>query len=311
MNWKDFFDRLGLNGTWWQWRILRWQENWRSRIAAVEDGRRVAAYPHKFCSACRALMDRDAKVCPRCGARAPGWLADSLRRTLGLVLPRWCPASTILLFLNLLNMAVLLAVFGVGNLLRPESRALFLMGALDPALFFAGEYWRLVTYGFLHIGLLHIVFNLMALSQVGPVLETEVGSARFYVVYTLCLIGGGVADLIVRGPVSMLIAGASGALFGLIGFGMSFAHFYGGAAGRQQRNFFLHWAVYGFLFGLVVGADNVCHAGGFAVGAVAGFLVERERARHDALTPLWRGLAVLCALATVAAFGWMIIAQRA
>ena len=107
----------------------------------------------------------------------------------------------------------------------------------------------------------------------------------------------------------MLIAGASGALFGLIGFGMSFAHFYGGPAGRQQRNFFLHWAVYGFLFGMLVGADNICHAGGFAVGAVAGFLVERERARRDALTPLWQGLAALCALATVAAFGWMILAQ--
>lgn len=310
MNWKDFFDRLGMNGTWWQWRILKWQERWRDRWQAVDDGRKVAAYRHKFCRGCGALLDREEAVCPRCGARAPSWFADSIRRTLGLVLPRWCPASTLLLVANLLNLAIVLAVFGVGNLLQPQPRALYLMGALDPSLFFSGEYWRLVTYGFLHIGLLHIAFNLMALSQVGPVLEQQVGSARFYVVYTLTLVGGGVADLLVRGPASLLIAGASGALFGLIGFGMSYAHFYGGVAGREQRNFFLHWAVYGFLFGLVVGADNICHAGGFVVGAVLGFLVERERLRHDALTPLWRALGVLCALATVAAYVWMISAQR-
>lgn len=309
MNWKDFFDRLGMNGTWWQWRILRWQERWRERGQAVSDGRKVATYPHKFCWQCHALMDRAERVCPQCGARAPSRTADAVRRTAGLVLPRWCPASTILIFLNLLNLAVVMAVFGVSNLLRPESLMLRDMGALDPTLFFAGEYWRVLTYGYLHIGLMHIAFNMIALSQVGPVLEGEVGGARFFSVYTLALLGGGVADLVVRGHQPMLIAGASGALFGLIGFGMSYAHFYGGEAGRAQRNFFLHWAAYGFLFGFLIRADNICHLGGFLVGIVAGFLVERERASRDRFAPLWRALAAACALVTAGAFAWMAAAQ--
>ncbi len=264
MNWKEFFDRLGMNGTWWQWRILRWQERRREE---------------SFWSACSLFM------------------------------PAWLTVSNALLALNLLNLLTVLALFGTENLLRPDRLMLYRMGALDPFLFRQGEYWRIVTYAFLHIGLLHIAFNMIALSQIGPALERLVGAARLFTVYMLSLLGGGWADILVRGPVPMLIAGASGALFGLIGFGMSYAHFYGGAAGRAQRNFFLQWAAYGFLFGLLVRADNICHLGGFITGAVAGFLVERERSRAERLAPAWRLLALALAVALVAAFGWLIRAN--
>ena len=264
----------------------------------------------KICPACGALMDRADTECMRCGAAAPNPAVSAVQRLLGLVLPSFFPASGVLLFLNLANLAVVLAAFGLGQLLNPTSEMLLKMGALNPYAFFQGEYWRLISYGFLHIGLLHIIFNMMALSQVGPVLEREVGSARFLSIYLLSLIGGGAADLLVRGPVFMVIAGASGALFGLIGFGMTYAHFYGGPAGRAQRNFFLQWALYGFVFGFIVRADNICHLGGFVTGAILGYLVERERTRHDLLTPLWRGLATACGLLTAVAFGWMIWAGR-
>jgi rhomboid protease GluP len=263
----------------------------------------------KLCRSCGALMDAGDRVCAGCGAparAAQGWVQRFLER----MLPSFYPASTVLLVLNLLNLGVVLLVFGLSQLFKPESAMLLTMGALDPYSFFQGEYWRIITYGFLHIGLLHIVFNMMALSQVGPVLEREVGSARFLCVYLLSLLGGGAADLLVRGPVIMVIAGASGALFGLIGFGMTFAHFYGGPAGRAQRNFFLQWALYGFLFGFVVRADNICHLGGFITGALLGYIVERERTRHAQLTPVWNTLAIGCGLVTLAAFLWMGWAQR-
>lgn len=255
-------------------------------------------------------MDAQDRVCAGCGAAAPGVAQRSLQRTLGLMLSALHPASTALLVLNLLNLGVVLLLFGLNQLVKPESVMLLSMGALDPFSFLQGEYWRIITYGFLHIGLLHILFNMMALSQVGPVLEREVGSARFLCVYLLSLLGGGAADVLVRGPVIMVIAGASGALFGLIGFGMTYAHFYGGPAGRAQRNFFLQWTLYGFLFGFVVRADNICHLGGFVTGAILGYIVERERTRHAELTPLWRAVATGLSLLTVAAFGWMFWAQR-
>ncbi len=215
--------------------------------------------------------------------------------------------STVILGLNLLVMLVAMAIFGARNLFEPEGVMLYRMGALDPLFFRAGEYWRIITYGFLHIGLMHIAFNMIALSQVGPVLEGQVGSVRFLAVYLLTLIAGGAADILVRGSSQMLIAGASGALFGLIGFGMSYAHFYGGMAGQQQRNFFLQWALYGFVFGFIVRADNICHFGGFVAGAVCGFLVERERGLAGRFTPVWIFLASVLSLLTVTAFGWMIV----
>jgi len=255
-------------------------------------------------------MDAHDRICARCGVTAPSVARRSVQHTLGLMLPTFHPASTVLLALNLLNLGVVLLYFGLNQLFKPDSVMLLTMGALDPYSFLQGEYWRIITYGFLHIRLLHILFNMMALSQVGPVLEREVGSARFLCVYMLSLLGGGAADVLVRGPVIMVIAGASGALFGLIGFGMTFAHFYGGPAGKAQRNFFLQWALYGFLFGFVVRADNICHLGGFITGAILGYIVERERPHHAELTPIWQAVATVCGLLTVAAFGWMIWAQR-
>ena len=260
----------------------------------------------KLCPSCRALMDATDTICAQCGASVPGARTGSVQRSIGLVLPAVFPASMILLGLNLVNQAVALALFGVGQMLNPTPLMLLTMGALDPYSFAQGEYWRLITYGFLHIGFMHILFNMMALSQVGSVLEREVGSARFISVYLLSMIGGGAADVLVRGPVIMVIAGASGALFGLIGFGMTYAHFYGGPAGRAQRNFFLQWALYGFVFGFVVRADNICHLGGFITGAILGYIVERERVRRDQFTPLWSGVAAVCSLLTVAAFVWMV-----
>lgn len=305
MNWKDFFDRLGLDGTRWQWRILRWQNRWQAMFHAAEDSRQVITYPHKFCRACGSLIDREARACPQCGASAPSRAGETVRRTAGLLLPSEHPVTGALLFLNVLNLVVILVLFGFGQLLNPDSQMLHKMGALNAISFAHGEYWRLITYGFLHIGLLHIAFNLMALMQVGPFLEREIGSARFLAIYLLSLMGGGAAVIFFQHSV----AGASGALFGLIGFGLTYAHFYGGPTGQAQRNFFLQWALYGFIFGFVVGADNVCHLGGFVTGAILGYLIERERIHRDSLTPLWSGVAWLCSLLTLAAFVWMLVAQ--
>ena len=302
MDWKAFFDRLGMNGTWWQWRIMRLEQRWTDWRAARRDNVRHVAYRHKFCSRCGGLMDQADTACPRCGASAPSWLAQVMRRTFGLVLPRWAPVSYGILFANFVNFIAMMILFGGRQALMPEGGVLNLMGALNPHLFFhAGEYERLITYGYLHAGLLHIAFNMLALAQVGTAIEEEVGGARFFSIYTLCLIGGGVADLLIRGPEKIPIVGASGALFGLIGFGFSFSHFYGGPVGRAQRGFFLHWAVYGFAFGYVINADNICHLGGFLTGAVLGFLVERERKWTDHLTPVWRVIAIVLGAATIAA----------
>ena len=306
MDWKRFFDSLGLNGTRWQWRIMRWQNQWGDFKTSLWGKKQHVTYRHKFCRHCGALLDRDARICDQCNASVESWRRQSVSRGLGLLMPTACVATPILIVVNVGLLLVMMLRYGGEVAFTQDAEQMQRMGCLVPALFRAGEYWRLITYGYLHFGLLHIGFNMLALSQVGPMLEHEIGTARFFAVYTLTLMAGGGADLLLRANPWVHVAGASGALFGLIGFGLSYCHFSGGSLRSNFRGFFIQWAIYGFVFGYALRLDNVAHGGGFVAGAVLGFLIERERLHRERLTPFWRLLGFLCLAATVGAFVWLL-----
>lgn len=88
--------------------------------------------------------------------------------------------------------------------------------ALVPADVAAGDWWRLVTAGFLHIGPIHIASNMFALWVLGRDLELVLGRARFLGLYLVSLLGGAVA-VVLFSPADEYVAGASGAVFGLMG----------------------------------------------------------------------------------------------
>jgi membrane associated rhomboid family serine protease len=77
-----------------------------------------------------------------------------------------------------------------------------------------GEYWRLLTSTFLHFGFLHVLLNMLALAQLGPLLEQALGRGRFLALYLLSGLAGSTASY-AFGPEGQLSAGASGAVFGL------------------------------------------------------------------------------------------------
>jgi membrane associated rhomboid family serine protease len=78
----------------------------------------------------------------------------------------------------------------------------------------AGDYWRLVTSGFLHAGLIHLGFNMLILWQLGTLLEPAIGRLRFGVIYFVSLLCGAFGVLLLS-PNSLTV-GASGAVFGLM-----------------------------------------------------------------------------------------------
>jgi membrane associated rhomboid family serine protease len=80
----------------------------------------------------------------------------------------------------------------------------------------AGEYYRLITAAFLHAGVFHILMNMLALAQLGPVLEAALGRLRFLALYCLSALGGSVLSYLLAPPISLGV-GASGAIFGLFG----------------------------------------------------------------------------------------------
>ncbi len=122
---------------------------------------------------------------------------------------RRAPVSAALVAINV-------AIYGLEELWGGGNGAtLVRMGALyngDPALL---RWERLVTYGYLHGGPLHVGMNMLALWSLGRALEPVLGASRFFTLYTLSLLGGGVA--IALSPKLQLTVGASGAIFGLLG----------------------------------------------------------------------------------------------
>lgn len=117
--------------------------------------------------------------------------------------------SWIVLALNII--VWLLMTLGGGS---TDIRVLVHFGAKVPWLVAGGEYWRLFTAIFLHIGFLHLAFNSYALYSLGPQVETLYGRNRFLMIYLLSGLAGSVASYVLSASVS---AGASGAIFGLVG----------------------------------------------------------------------------------------------
>lgn len=170
-----------------------------------------------------------------------------------------------------------------------DLRVLLLFGAKVNELIAQGQVWRLLTAMFLHIGALHLLFNLYALYFLGPQVEGLFGHRRFAAIY---LVGGLFGSLASYAFVDNLSAGASGAIFGLVGaltvYFLRYRDQFGARAKAILQNMVVIIAI-NFIFGLSApGIDNWGHLGGLAGGAlVAWGLIPRYR-RPDpaALIPL-------------------------
>ncbi|HET6506869.1 MAG TPA: rhomboid family intramembrane serine protease [Baekduia sp.] len=158
---------------------------------------------------------------------------------------------------------------------------------------FGHDYWRLVTSGFLHAGLLHIGFNMYLLYLLGRQLEPAIGSRRFATVYFTALLVGSFGALVQTS--TAVIVGASGAVFGLMGYvayeqwRRGFDPLRGGIGGLILINL-----VIGFIpsFNIAVGA----HIGGLITGVITAWAFSESDKRRAP----WAGYA-LCALLIVGA----------
>lgn len=143
-------------------------------------------------------------------------------------------------------------------------------GALSRATVDDGELWRLVTSGFIHDGLAHLLFNMLGLWILGGMLEPALGRLRFGLVYFVSLLGGAFGALLLQ-PVGFTV-GASGAVFGLMGAALIVLRNRGIGLMESGLGF---WLGLNLLFSLRPGISLGGHLGGFVAGAlVALILVE-------------------------------------
>jgi rhomboid protease GluP len=222
------------------------------------------------------------------------------------------PFYKVLIALNLISFAIMVIQGGMAGLnvfkiiINPDPYLLIHSGAqFWPLILSDGEWWRTLTYAFAHGGILHLGFNMVVLYQIGPLIEMEIGRSRFLILYTLTALTATLADLLWHPNIP--VVGASGALFGLIGFAIVWYHRLGGFQALELRNFMLKWAAFSFVFGLLVGADNAAHLGGALGGAAIGFILPNNSWTRRKTDKLCTVLAWGCAILIAAAFGGLAL----
>jgi membrane associated rhomboid family serine protease len=253
-----------------------------------------------MCQACRALVEASASACPLCGKES----VPPRRARAGVAAESSSFISLIILTVNVL-LFVLMAVVEVRNgrggeaFFQSASNAVLDdFGALNPALVAAGQWWRLVTFNFLHIGLMHLLFNSSALFQIGPQVEELYGSQKFVVIYMVTGTTSAAASFLFN----IGGAGASGAIFGLIGLMAVYGYKLGGAFGKAITRQMLIWAGIGFMFGVMIGANNVAHASGFFAGAALAFLIKPDAPATNRAFSGWNAAAIASILVLVSSF---------
>ena len=166
-----------------------------------------------------------------------------------------------------------------------------------------GEWYRLVTGGFLHANLMHLGFNMFALWILGRQLEPALGRATFAAVYGASLLAGSLGVMIAD-PTALTV-GASGAVFGMFGYALIAQYARGinpmdtGLGGIILINLVFTFAVPGISIG--------GHLGGLVGGAVAGVLNDVVRPKLG--LPMWAGTALVVILGAACAVLGAVIGQ--
>jgi rhomboid protease GluP len=259
------------------------------------------------CPNCGSLVGVRDDKCYSCGRVNPGlWgFAPALKQLgndLGFV-PLVISASTVLYILSLIASGPeMLTAGGLFSLLSPSPIALFLLGASGAVpVFEFGMWWTVLSATWLHGNLLHIVFNMMWVRDLGPVSADIIGPGRTIIIYVISGVCGFLLSSVAGEysiiPIPMLrgasfTVGASASVFGLLGALVHYGRKSGSSLIRSEAK---RYAIILFVFGLIMpGIDNFAHAGGFLGGyASSAFFNPLTRERGDHVL-----IAVLCLVAT-------------
>ena len=232
------------------------------------------------------VADRMAQTPPAIPARAP---ARRNTVTAALVVANLIVAALAMVFLA-----------GPGDL-----GSIVRAGANVRSLVDHGETWRLASSVFVHVGLIHLIVNVLALWSLGRLVEGLFGRARMLAIYGVAGILGALASHL--GGQAGVSAGASGAIFGLLGAALIELALHGRRYRRDWRRSLLGALVVVTVAQLAIGfhwtmIDQWAHVGGLVVGIVVGALLSPgwRWAQHRAVA--WSAIAL--AVAVVAAFAW-------
>jgi rhomboid protease GluP len=297
----------------WQRRLERWKSTMRGFFGG---GGSNQPRP-QICPACGALVGISATRCHECGTNLRFSLAALSKKFSGVFGEHEAPVTTTLLIANIIMLGVswmaLAATGGGGGLsilwgLSGVAQYRLGMSIPLPYLLEGHEWWRVVTAMFLHGGLLHIGFNMMALMQFGPAIEELYGSARYLFIYVLT----GAFGFLVSAGFGNFSLGASGALLGLVGVMLAVTTKRGGAYMRDLRSRLISSVVILFVLGFshLMAMDNYAHGAGLAAGFVLGKIFADRQPMNSGERKRAYALGWLAGLIVVASFVLMFIHYR-
>ncbi len=159
-------------------------------------------------------------------------------------------------------MFILMYIFGNGS---EDNYTLLLFGANLDVLTKGGDYYRLVTSMFLHIGIWHLFVNMYSLYVLGKEVENTLGRRKYLIIYLLSGIAGSILSLAFNH--NIICAGASGAIFGIMGAILYFGYYYRAYLGSTIINSILPVIILNLIIGFLdTGIDNAAHIGGLVGG---------------------------------------------
>ena len=178
--------------------------------------------------------------------------------------------------LIVVNVCVFIALEGNGG--SENHQTLLRFGASQAGAIVAGQWWRMITAMFLHIGGRHLLGNMAMLGVLGPTVLRQWGAGRFYLIYLLAGLGGNAASFFLSSS-GAIKAGASGAILGLLGALAGYR--IRTPRDEQEASRFKTWHVVAMLiafYGFAVGvgrADHLAHIGGIVFGGILAFALPR------------------------------------
>ncbi|KQC05915.1 MAG: protease [Smithella sp. SDB] len=261
-----------------------------------------------LCPNCRKLISVDEPECPYCGLKRPG-----LHNTAGALRKIFFGTNPIMaiIYINIAYYIFSLFLGGISNqgsfnFLSPSNQSLFLLGASGtiPVLG-AHRFWTLISASFLHGGIMHILFNMMALYQLGPFVLREFGFHRFINLYIITGACGFAASVFFGVPFTI---GASASICGLIGAIIYYGKSRGGSYGEAIYKQAMGWVIGLIFFGLIFpGINNWAHGGGLLSGIALSFLMGYNDYKPESA---WsKILAFACILLTAAILVWAAISS--
>lgn len=271
-----------------------------------------------MCPNCRAFITTSDKTCPYCEFKVGPRAIErrSPADVFGGLIPHARFTTVVILLINT-GLYIAMAIHsmqssGRGSITDLDPYTLLDFGAKYGPRIRAGDWWRLITAGFLHGGVLHILMNSWVLFDLGAQAEENYGTSRYLVIYFFTTITGFYASFLWSPTLSI---GSSAGIFGLIGAMIALGVRDRSSYGAAVRSLYMRWAMYGLLMGLLplFAVDNAAHIGGLIGGFTLAYVAGTPRL-VGSIESVWRALAGVAIATTVIAFAmmfrWMLLANN-